>query len=98
MVCPRNSDPQQGKYCPAWTEYTETNIQTGEDRTRKECLFQAMPRFMIEAIKASNRPAAAAESMRNEVAKGFSELNGRMQRIPALLLESKPGAGDRGGD
>lgn len=53
---------------------------------------------MIEAIKASNRPAAAAESMRNEVAKGFSELNGRMQRIPALLLESKPGAGDRGGD
>lgn len=89
MVCPRNSDPQRGKYCPAWLEYTETNVQTGDEKITKECMFQAMPRFFVETIRASNRPAAAAESMRNEVATGFNELNRRVQRIPALLLESR---------
>lgn len=89
MVCPRNSDPQQGKYCPAWTEYAETNLQTGEERIKKECMFQAMPRFMIETVKAANRPAAAMESTRNEIARSFQELNDNVRRIPALLLEDK---------
>jgi hypothetical protein len=89
MVCPRNSDAAAGKYCPAWTEYVETNIQTGEERLKKECVLQALPRFLLEGIKASNRPAAAAESMRNEVARGFQELSQRVQRIPALLLENR---------
>ena len=88
MVCPRNNDPKRGKYCPAWLEYTETNVQTGEERITKECSFQAIPRFFVETIKASNRPAAAMESSRNEIARGFQELNSQVQRIPALLVEN----------
>lgn len=94
MVCPRNSDPQRGKYCPAWTEYAETNIQSGEERIKRECMFQAMPRFMIECVRAANRPAAAMESSRNEIARGFEELNQRVQKIPALLLENRRELGD----
>lgn len=89
MVCPRNNDPKAGKYCPAWTEYMQTNVATGEERLQRECVFQALPVFLIEGIKASNRPAAAAESMRNEVARGFEEVSHRLERIPALLLENK---------
>lgn len=89
MVCPRNNDPKAGKYCPAWLEYTETNVQSGEERIQKECVFTAMPKFMVETLKASNRPAAAVESTRNEIARGFDEISQRMERIPALLLENR---------
>ena len=89
MVCPRNSEPKAGKYCPAWLEYSETNVSTGEERITRECMFQALPRFFVETIKASNRPAAAMESSRNEIARGFQELNERVLRIPALLLENR---------
>ena len=93
MVCPRNSDPQRGKYCPAWLEYTETNIATGDERVTKECMFQALPRFFVETIKATNYPSAVADASRNEIARGFQELNQRVQRIPALLLENRHGKG-----
>lgn len=69
--CPGRND-EQG--CPAWIEYMQENVATGEQRLNKECLFQALPVFMIEVVKASNRPAAAVESMRNEVASGFGRL------------------------
>ena len=58
-------------------------------RIKRECLFTALPRFMVEGIKASNRPAAAAESMRNEVARGFQEVAHRLELIPTLLLENQ---------
>lgn len=85
MVCPRNGDPKAGKYCPAWTEYAETNLQTGEERITKECVFKAMPKFLIEVVKASNRPAAAVESTRNEIARGFEQLNDSVRRLPQAL-------------
>lgn len=74
MVCPRNSDPAKGKYCPAWTEYVETNEHTGEERMQKECVFTAMPKFMIYSARAANRPAAAIESARNELVSGFTKM------------------------
>jgi len=75
MVCPRNNDPEKGAYCPAWTEYTETNHQTGEDRIQKECMFTAMPKFMAHTLSAANRPAAAIEQTRNELVRGFSQVS-----------------------
>ena len=87
MVCPRNNDPQRGKYCPCWTEYTETNLQTGEERLTKECFFDAMPRFMIETVKACNRPAAALEYTRNELAKGLTHVASQLQHLPRALAE-----------
>lgn len=80
MKCPRNADPANGRFCPAWTEYVETNEQTGEERIRRECVFQAMPKFMMFAVRAANRPAAAIESTRNEIADGFA-------RVSQTLLE-----------
>lgn len=90
MKCPKNSDPAKGKYCPAWTEYMETNPQTGEERLQKECLFQAMPRFMIETIKAANRPAAAIESTRNEIANGMSTVFTMLSHFPEIKVNNDP--------
>ena len=94
MVCPRNNDPQAGTYCPAWTEYVQTNVQTGEERIVKQCVFQAIPHFMIETLMASNRPAAAMETTRNELAKGFSEISRQMQLLPSVLHFRDPDAID----
>lgn len=75
--------PESEKGCPCWTEIIETNIQTGAERITKDCLFKLMPRLMIEVIKASNRPAAAVESMRNSLvenlAHGFGALVGAVE-------------------
>ena len=62
--------------CPWWWEYMETNIATGQERLTKLCGKAALPVFMTEVIKASNRPAAAVESTRNEIVKGFEKLAG----------------------
>jgi hypothetical protein len=77
--CPGRNDDQG---CPAWVEYMQENVATGEQRLHKECLFQALPVFLVEVVKASNRPAAAVESMRNEVAGGFARL---VEAAPRLL-------------
>ena len=74
--CPQRND-EQG--CPAWWEIVETNLETKEERITKGCGWTLMPRFMIEVIKASNRPAAAVESCRNEIATGFQSLSTIMQ-------------------
>lgn len=49
----------------------QTNIVTGEEKLTKMCGFQAMPIFLTEVIKASNRPAAAINDMRNNLVKTF---------------------------
>lgn len=72
--CPGNST-ETG--CPMWWEVLETNMQSGEERLRKGCGYTMQQTFLIEVLKASNRPAAAIESMRNEIvnsiALGMSE-------------------------
>ena len=75
MVCPRNNDPANGAYCPAWTEYVETNEQTGEERIQRECTFTALPKFLVHTARAANRPAAAIETARNELVEGFTRMN-----------------------
>lgn len=85
--CPQRND-ENG--CPAWVEYTQENAQ-GEQRVQKECLFQALPLFLTETIKASNRPAAAIESTRNELAeqlqRGFGVIGGAIQALPQLTRD-----------
>lgn len=81
--CPQ-SNGRDG--CPAWVEYAETNGLTNEVRATKECLFQALPKFLTHTIAAANRPAAAAESFRNELATGLAALAGvQRQGFEALL-------------
>ena len=73
-VCPQNNDPARGNYCPIWWEASLVNVQTGETALRKECGWSLLPVFLIEVIKASNRPAAAIESTRNEIAEGLTNV------------------------
>jgi len=70
-ACPKRND-EQG--CPWWWEFMETNISTGQERLTKQCGKAALPVFLTEVIKASNRPAAAVESTRNEIVTGFERL------------------------
>lgn len=50
--------------CPAWCEVVETEVSSGNERITKECLFQMLPKMLVEVIKASNRPAAEIGAMR----------------------------------
>ncbi len=69
--CPE-SNSKNG--CPCWTELTETNIATGEHKTTKNCIFQLMPLLLVEVIKASNRPAQEISHTKNEIVKGFNNI------------------------
>lgn len=80
--CPRSNE-ENG--CPAWIEYVQENPSTGEQKFAKECLFKALPVFLIEVLKASNRPAAAIESTRNEIVRGFEGIQAGLQAIPGAL-------------
>lgn len=81
--CPKRND-EQG--CPNWWEWVETNT-TGQERLRKQCGKQAMQTFMVEVIKASNRPAAAVEGTRDEIVKGFDKLADLAAERLALLQQ-----------
>ena len=35
--CPKNADPEKGRYCPHWCILAETNDATGEVRHRASC-------------------------------------------------------------
>ena len=75
--------------CPAWTGIVETNLITGEVRNKEDCLYKMLPSLMVEVIKASNRPAAAVESCRNEIAQGLKRIADNMVALPAPVLEQK---------
>jgi hypothetical protein len=68
--CPRNNDPKLGRFCHLWWETQWTNA-SGETRIEKTCGLRQLPLYLTEVIKASNRPAAAVESMRNEMSRGL---------------------------
>lgn len=72
--CPRTNDPHAKHYCAAWSDgVVWANSQTGEERI-VNCAFEALMPALVEVIKASNRPAAAIESTRNELATGFAKV------------------------
>jgi hypothetical protein len=71
-----------------WWEYMMTNPQTGEEKIEKQCGYSALPVFLTEVIKASNRPASAIEGMRNDVVKAVHALPSIIEDRQ-LLIESK---------
>lgn len=92
--CPRNNDPERGPSCPAWWEWTAENVQTGESRIERMCGWQAMPRFLTEVIKASNRPAAEIGACRQQIAVGLARIADNMARhaVGASATPKLPGA------
>lgn len=75
--CPRTSDPNAKHFCPLWNEsgIVWTNQQSGAE-VIEHCGARMIVPGMIEVIKASNRPAAAIESTRNEMVRRFSAIIG----------------------
>ncbi len=72
--CKKCPETNSKEGCPCWTELIQTNTQTGEHRTKKNCIFQLMPMLMVEVIKASNRPAEEISHTKNEIVKGFDNI------------------------
>ncbi len=70
------------------------NVQSGESKLVKACGYTLMPVVLSHVVVASNRPAAALESLRNTIAKNQDQLNnfGSPQpdpNQPALPLNSE---------
>ncbi len=76
--CPKSNE-ENG--CPAWTELMMTNVQSGEEKLDKGCLFQMMPMLMVEVIKASNRPAAEIGALKSGMINAVSELAENTQKL-----------------
>lgn len=94
MVCPETSDPGRKWYCPWFWETIATDIATGKETLVRSCGAGQLQTYMIEVIKASNRPAAAVESMRNEMVNGVATLAAGVRLLAEvapkpLLLEEK---------
>lgn len=49
-----------------WWETVQTNIQTGEEAITKGCGYQQLPIYLVEVIKASNRPAEEMSKIREK--------------------------------
>lgn len=64
--CPE-SNSENG--CPMWWELMMDNVQSGESKLVKACGYTLMPVVLSHVVAASNRPAAAIESLRNAVLK-----------------------------
>lgn len=70
--------------CPMWWETVRQNDK-GEVDVVRSCGFEQLPTYLIEVIKASNRPAAAIESTRNEIAYGLHAVSKAISEgLPAL--------------
>ncbi len=74
--------------CPCWVKgVVETNIQTGEVRSSEGCFYQMFPKWIVHVLQASNRPAAALESLRNEM---VQRQDAALERLMALPLPFAP--------
>ena len=72
--CPKDGAGDKSRGCPLWWKTVQTNAQTGETRVLEECGHVQLPIYLTEVIKAANRPAAAIESTRNEIAQGLTRI------------------------
>ncbi len=81
--CPRTGNPDAATFCPLWSDgITWTNTRTGQE-TVEHCGARMLVPGLIETIKASNRPAAATEQLRNGV--GLLATMMRRDRAAAAL-------------
>ena len=76
--CPKRNDVDG---CPGWWEIIYEELNTNAVKVEKGCYLTHLPKMMVEVIKASNRPAAAVESCRNEIVNGFSNVSSALRFI-----------------
>ena len=78
--CPMNSDATRGRACPMWWEtvWNKPSVSGMETKVVKACGYTQLPEFLVEVIKASNRPAAQISGVQNEIAEGLAKINGNV--------------------
>ena len=81
--CPKDGASDGSRGCPWWWKTTHENVSTNEIKVIEECGKVQLPLFLVEVIKASNRPAAAVESARNEISRLVAEVG---RSAPGLTL------------
>lgn len=90
--CPQSGD-ENG--CPYWWEIIQSNKANGEEKVTKGCGTVLMQKFLIETMIAANRPAAAFESLRNQIVGGFEKIGAMISpavtELPPLLLSERKG-------
>lgn len=85
--CPRTSDPNAKRFCPAWHPgIVWKNDATGEEQV-VNCSMRAIMPGMVQVIAASNRPAKAIESVRNELAEKLTGIGAIITAGMAAALE-----------
>lgn len=86
--CPKSSNDDG---CPAWAEFIQQHIETGEQAVKKDCVFQLLPWLMVEVIRAANQPAEEISAMRGEMVEATEgvvrELAAKV--VPQLLSRGK---------
>lgn len=87
--CHKCPEDNSAKGCPMWWEISETEELTGQTRIRKACGYVLMPTYFQMMIRASNRPAAAENSTRNELSRkmgeGFDKIAQVLQNMPKTI-------------
>jgi len=83
--------------CPCYLEWVEENNLTGEKRIRKGCLFQILPKLLIQNTKAADGVHAATNSFRNLVAKVVETMREALalKQQELKMLEGKDGGSSR---
>jgi len=85
--CPMNGDATKGRACPAWWETIWT--RDGEQKIDKSCGLVQLPKFLVEVVKASNRPMAQMNGLQNEIAEGLTKINANVQLGFQRMIEVK---------
>ena len=91
--CPQSNGE---KGCPMWWEFMALDIASGKEELKKMCGYAALPTFLTAVIEASNRPAAAIESTRNEIAKGLKKVALAVNTMPVPKIMNNPEDEDHG--
>lgn len=85
--CPRTSDPNAKRYCPAWDEHGIVWEKNDGTTLVYNCAFQSLAPALMNVMKAGNRAAASAESNRNEVVYGLRNVTEAIQSVDKTLIE-----------
>lgn len=80
--CPQSNN-ESG--CPMWWEFIQTDTSNHREQLTKMCGYQALPLYLIEVIKASNRPAAEIGAMRGEMDTRMGDIANGMRLVPSML-------------
>lgn len=87
--CPKTSDPDAKRFCPAWDEHGIVWEKNDGTTLVYNCAFQSLAPALMNVMKAGNRAAASAESNRNEIVTGLGNVANAIQQVDMTLLENK---------